>query len=184
MLHRIKISTALFLLGRRHLKAMIGTLFFLISTYMCRCFKKPSSAILKQRQLLLNIACGSLVHEGWINLDMQPKKGAFYMDARQKLPFKDTSVLHIHCEHFLEHLDRPAAIAFLKELYRILEPQGSARIILPDAERYLVAYCEKENSFFSVLKNLGGATEPFRTPIEVINQMFRMGGGAQICLGL
>ncbi|RMF27281.1 MAG: hypothetical protein D6765_07785 [Bacteroidetes bacterium] len=83
---------------------------------------------------------------------------------------------HIHCEHFLEHLSQEDAIRFLGECHRLLEPGGSLRLILPDAEKYLRAYANRNLAFFEPLSRLGNAQRPFRTPMEIINQMFRMGG--------
>src|SRR6185312_6744609 len=50
------------------------------------------------------------------------------------------------------------------------------RIGVPDAALYLRRYLENQTDFFSKLRHLGGAVQPLETPIEVINQMFRMGG--------
>ncbi len=123
----------------------------------------------------LHIGCGELILQDWINLDLYPQPGAFYLDAGKELPFRDNSAPYIHCEHFLEHLIQPQGIVFLKECFRILIPGGTLRIIVPDAEKYLNAYCNEDHSFFIQLECLGGAEIPLKTPCEVVNQMFRMG---------
>ena len=41
----------------------------------------------------------------------------------------------------------------------------------------MVAYYQNDRNFFNHLRGLGNATEPLDTPVKVINQMFRMGGG-------
>src|SRR5262245_14071277 len=56
--------------------------------------------------LLLNIGCGQLTSGGWVNVDYQPIQGrSFYLDVQNGLPLSNGSVHHIHCEHFLEHLE-------------------------------------------------------------------------------
>lgn len=50
------------------------------------------------------------------------------------------------------------------------------RVIVPDAERYMRAYCAEDRAFFDKLVDLGGAVEPLRLKNEVCNQAFRMGG--------
>jgi predicted SAM-dependent methyltransferase len=124
----------------------------------------------------VNVACGNLVREGWINVDLYPGPGAFYMDVVQGLPFADGAVEHIHCEHFLEHLSFEQAGRFLAECHRVLAPGGGMRIVVPDAEKYIAAYSRNDAGFFEQLRFLGKAARPLDTPIQVINQMFRMGG--------
>jgi len=124
----------------------------------------------------VNLACGSLIRDGWVNVDLYPGPGAFYMDVVQGMPFADGAVVHIHCEHFLEHLSFDQAERFLAECHRVLAPGGTLRIILPDAGKYISAYSRNDAEFFQQLRFLGGSVRPLDTPIQVINQMFRMGG--------
>lgn len=46
--------------------------------------------------------------------------------------------------------------------------------MVPDAGKYLHAYVSNDHDFFKLLENLGGSREAMRTPIEVVNRMFRM----------
>lgn len=127
-------------------------------------------------QLLVNIGCGQLVHSGWVNLDKIVSKGVYYVRLDRGISLPTGVARHIHCEHFLEHLEYERAFHFLAECHRVLQEGGSIRVIVPDAERYIRAYCQHDTFFFEKLKNLGGAVNAFRTPIEVINRMFRMAG--------
>lgn len=68
------------------------------------------------------------------------------------------------------------AIGLLKECFRILVPAGIIRLGVPDAEIYLRAYVEDRSEFFKEIQHLGGAVVPLSNPMDVINQMFRMGG--------
>ena len=124
----------------------------------------------------LHIGCGPLVRDGWVNLDLFPADGAHYVDGNNALPFEDSIFQHIHCEHFLEHLEQERAIRFLKNCFRVLKPGGSFRIIVPDAEKYFRAYVAGDTEYFQRLENLGGSSEALRTPCEVVNRMFRMWG--------
>ena len=126
--------------------------------------------------LLINLGAGALQDSRWINVDIEPKNGAYFADLRDPLPLRDGSVRHIHCEHFLEHLEYFYAKKFLGECRRVLGDGGSMRIIVPDAEKYIRAYAAGDRAFFDRLRDLGNPGEPFRTPIEVINQMFDMCG--------
>lgn len=46
-------------------------------------------------------------------------------------PWADNSIEEAYASHFVEHLDAPARIHFVNELYRILVPGGTATIITP-----------------------------------------------------
>jgi predicted SAM-dependent methyltransferase len=127
--------------------------------------------------LLLNVGCGQLIHELWVNIDYEVVPGrSFYFDALDLLPLVDASVRHIHCEHFLEHLEHRDALRFLRECNRVLDSGGTMRVIVPDAERYMRAYVANDLDFFDRLVNLGGHQEPLRPKNLVCNQMFRMWG--------
>lgn len=125
----------------------------------------------------LNVGAGRQALPGYVNLDRFPtSRDVLYWDFRKRLPLSDGSVRHVHCEHFIEHLERHEALALLGEFRRVLEPGGTVRLVCPDAERYFRAYCADDAAFFKSLSRLGGASLPFERPIEVINQMFRMAG--------
>lgn len=148
---------------------------FVIQQTFLDIFEKNKLRKIPGTHLLLNIGCAKLPKAGWINIDINPCKGVYYADVSRSIPLRDDTVRHIHCEHLLEHLDYEAVKKFLKECLRILEKGRLLRLIVPDAEKYLRAYCQNDNEFFEKLKDLGEGG-PFRTRIEIINQVFRMGG--------
>ena len=82
----------------------------------------------------LNLGCGSLTRAGWINVDLA---GADYIaDLRDGLKLRAGCARHIHCEHFLEHLEFDDAIQLIRDAFTALENGGTLRIVVPDAERY------------------------------------------------
>ncbi len=137
---------------------------------------KLGAAYKDKKNLLVNFGAGDLVNPAWVNVDFFGKNAVFYYDLREPLPFADGAVRHIHCEHFLEHLQQDDAKRFMSECRRILMPGGTLRLILPDAEKYIRAYSAGDEAYFAPLSQLGKASEPFRTRMEIINQVFRMGG--------
>ena len=128
------------------------------------------------RALLLHIGSGPRVKEGWVNIDISDAPGTYYADLRNPLPLADGSAAHIHAEHVVEHLEYEEAQRFLAECFRLLQPGGSLRVIVPDAGKYLRAYVTGDEEFFAKITRLGGAQYEMRTKMEIINQMFRMGG--------
>ena len=135
------------------------------------------------RDLWINLGSGKHGKPGWVNVDIKGEDGVNCLyDCRKSLPFPDRSVAGIFCEHFLEHLDYTEEIPwFLTECHRVLKPGGVLRIIVPDLEKYLKAYCQggwdelsrvrplnkdRRDSYF---KNM------YNTRMELVNVLFHQG---------
>ena len=129
--------------------------------------------------LSLNIGAGPFGKDTWTNIDMAPYKNVTLVyDARKKLPFADGSVDRIRCEHVFEHLDRRDEVPkFLQECLRSLKPGGVLRIVVPDLELFVKAYCNGTNEAWQHLgfdlNNLPGGLE---TPMDILNYTFRQSG--------
>lgn len=163
---------------RAHLRRIRDELLDLLHTIRGEAFRagRTRTQLRGRSGLRLNVGAGHLAREGYVNLDRFPAgKDVLYWDFRNPLPLADGSATHIHCEHFIEHLEHHEALALLHEFGRVLAPGGTLRLICPDAGLYLRAYVEGNAAFFRSLERLGGATRPMTQPIEIINQMFRMG---------
>lgn len=133
--------------------------------------------------MLVNIAPGNQGRAGWVNLDVweAPLVDCLY-DCRKSLPFPDASVRGIFCEHFFEHIDYTEEVPyFLSECHRVLKRGGVLRLILPDAEKYLRAYCKGGWEELNRIRPLDpGQTDSYfhcryNTPMELINVIFRQG---------
>jgi predicted SAM-dependent methyltransferase len=63
------------------------------------------------------------------------RKNVFvHHDVAHSLPFADASVDFVFTSHLVEHLTRNQCVRFLREVNRVLRPQGVARIATPDLE--------------------------------------------------
>lgn len=124
----------------------------------------------QRKHLLIHLASGSYYLPGWVNIDGLSRDPAdLRLDLRTALPLPSHCARFILCEHFLEHLEYPGeALLFLQECRRLLEPGGILRLSVPDAEKYLVAYYEKDRAFFE-------RERPGCSPMEAVNNMFRQG---------
>ncbi len=133
--------------------------------------------------LLVNLGAGDQGKPGWVNVDAMRLPGVNCVyDCRTNLPFPDESVRGIFCEHFFEHLDYTEEVPiFLTTCYRVLQPGGVLRLIVPDTERYLRAYCAGGWDELSALRKLDAQhTDPvfqcvYNTRMELINMVFRQG---------
>ncbi|UPU37639.1 methyltransferase domain-containing protein [Geomonas paludis] len=102
------------------------------------------------RRVLLNLGCGVRTNPEWVNIDWSLKLrlsrlplvrrlvscpgGVMIHDLRKGIPFADGSVDAVYSSHVLEHLMREHAALFLKEMFRVLKPGGTVRIVVPDLE--------------------------------------------------
>ena len=105
----------------------------------------------------------------------------YYMeqDATKKLPFAAASFEWVYAEHFIEHITQPQAIAWLKEVRRILEPGGLLRLTTPDLLRYAEGYLDPAAAFFKAhraeMRKMG--CPPMETRRAwMVNQIFRFWG--------
>jgi len=135
--------------------------------------------------LYANIGCGDLgISENWVNLDNSKYKNVtFVFDCRKDLPFASNTVKGIFCEHFFEHLDYSDEVPyFLKSCYNGLEMGGVLRIIVPDAEKYLIGYCQEGWDYLiktrPLDKNLNDKLMniQYQTKMQLVNEVFRQSG--------
>jgi len=100
--------------------------------------------------LKLNLGCGGVVVDGWVNVDYSLgakfkkipvvrrlplfrfhwSKGIVIHDLRKPFPWKDAQM--IYSSHFLEHLDAEQGSEFLQHCRQALAPGGIIRIVVPD----------------------------------------------------
>jgi len=90
--------------------------------------------------LKLNIGCGSVYLEGWVNIDIESETADLIHDMRNPLPYHDNSIDFIYNEHFIEHLSVDEGVGVMKEFHRVLKPRGVLRIATPDLRRVLFRY--------------------------------------------
>jgi len=125
----------------------------------------------------VNVASGPFALSGFVNLDLlSSHPEVIEYDCRWSLPFTDASVSGIRVEHFFEHLEpRQELPAFLAESHRVLGAGGVLRIVVPDAERYVRAYCSDGADGVNAFEALGVAApfpEDLPTRMDIVNHMF------------
>jgi SAM-dependent methyltransferase len=139
----------------------------------------------KLRGISLNVGSGGRGRADWINLDATPNHADIFCthDLRRPLPLADGSVTRILAEHVIEHLDFHDDVPrVFAEFYRVLEPGGVARIVVPDAERFMRAYLEARPELWIELGFADGRLpSDMSDPIELVNHVFHQGG--EHCFG-
>jgi SAM-dependent methyltransferase len=113
----------------------------------------PKTGKIKTDEIKINIGSGLSGIRGWRNLDNSPTitlsripvlnrllktpdwpRDVQRYDVRKGLRFADGSVRYIYSSHTFEHFTPAESLAVAKECFRVLEPQGILRIVVPDLE--------------------------------------------------
>jgi predicted SAM-dependent methyltransferase len=107
--------------------------------------------------LRLNVGSSGGHVEGWISIDIErdPEGRCFRMDAAAPWPFRDGSAAAVNSEHFIEHLTRDQAAAYLREAFRVLRCGGTIRTSTPDLAGMAEAYIAKDPGVLDVHRSHG-----------------------------
>ena len=151
----------------------------------------------KNTPLRLNLGCGLLAPEGWVNVDgswnarlaKRPlvrralsslrilpsgkleipwSSKIFIHDVRKPLPFPDGSAIAIYASHVLEHLYVEEGQKLMEESLRVLQVGGVLRVVVPDLRAIAEEYLGNGAS-----QNQTARSESLR-PAELFNQRLLM----------
>ena len=88
------------------------------------------SAAVNIPDLRLNVGCGTLRLDGWLNCDRYPGDAVdMVFDLEQVWPFGSNSVKAVFASHTLEHLNDYRT--FFREAWRVLHAEGQLMIRVP-----------------------------------------------------
>lgn len=107
---------------------------------------------------LLNLGCGPLNYQGWVNADdfafkrwlcESQFRPQWRLDITHRWKCKDSHWDGIFTQHVLEHITYSQATFVLEECFRTLKPGAWLRISVPGIARYVDFYTGREaNPFF------------------------------------
>ena len=111
----------------------------------------------------LHLGCGLTTPEGWVNVDgswnarlarypvlrkslaalhIIPRglaevkwRNVKYHDLRRPLPWGNGVASAVYASHVLEHLYADQALSLVQEAFRVLQPEGVIRLMVPDLEK-------------------------------------------------
>lgn len=88
----------------------------------------------------LQLGAGSNNLQGWFNTDYFPRNNIFFLDVTKPFPAPSNSFQFVFSEHHIEHISYKYAVGMLKEVFRIMKPDGYIRIATPNLQQYLSSY--------------------------------------------
>lgn len=110
-----------------------------------------------------HLGCGTIFIPSYLNIGWWPHlgEGTLYAnpngvegavlynhDLVQGIPAADNSLEVVYHSHLLEHLTNVEGIEFTKACYRVLQPGGILRILVPDLELWSRNYIGNNQFFF------------------------------------
>jgi predicted SAM-dependent methyltransferase len=85
--------------------------------------------------ILVNIGCGWITHQSWLNVDMNPTDPTVKpLRPNGGIPLGSNLATACYSSHVLEHIPRRAAAGFILEQKRVLRSGGIIRVVLPDLQ--------------------------------------------------
>lgn len=92
-------------------------------------------AVKAEGPLRLNLGCGHIALDGYVNVDMRALPGVDVVAPIDGLPFEQGSVAEVFSAHVLEHFPQEQLRRRLLPYWRsLLEPGGVFRAVVPDLE--------------------------------------------------
>jgi predicted SAM-dependent methyltransferase len=92
----------------------------------------------------LEIGSGPKPKEGYLHFDIRKLPGTDVVGDARKLPFKDGEFVEVYSRFFLEHLPRKDAVLSLKEMFRVLDTDGTLEILVPNLAYFCKLFIEEK----------------------------------------
>ncbi len=126
----------------------------------------------------LQIGCGYNIYDNFINTDIEWKPNVIPWDIstikEDNYPVENESLKGIYTEHCLEHIPFQSTWDNLHEFYRMLKPNGTVRIAVPDGGLFIDLYNKHHAGEKVSFPKPDDRAEP--TPMISINRIARSHG--------
>ncbi len=122
----------------------------------------------------LEIGHGQNKKHLFVGLDYNLRTDVPY-DLKWGLPFKKERFDFIYAEHVFEHFNYSELTGILKECKRVLKPEGTLRIVVPNANLYIKGYLNPQNfNILEMCRYQWGLS--YASPLDYLNYIFYMDG--------
>jgi predicted SAM-dependent methyltransferase len=110
--------------------------------------------------LRLNLGCGHLALDGYLNVDLRELPGVDIVAEAGKLPLENGEVDEIFSAHLLEHFPQEALRrVLLPYWFGLLRPGGTFRTVVPDAEAMIREYSNGRYDYEDMREVMYGAQD-------------------------
>ena len=130
----------------------------------------------------LNIGCGKVYKEGFVNIDAFDKSVADKIMDADNLDFLNDSVDEIYAGQLIEHLGIIKSIYTLSEWFRVLKPGGILTVETPFIEESFKRFLKGDRETKKVLINwiygldTEGMTHKFCFPEDLLEEVLNRAG--------
>jgi SAM-dependent methyltransferase len=108
----------------------------------------------------LNLGCGHIPLDGFVNIDMRPLPGVDVVAAVDDLPVEPGSIAEIFSAHVLEHFpEAELSRRLLPYWVSMLRPGGVFRAVVPDLPSMIQQYVQRDIDFESLRQVAYGGQE-------------------------
>jgi predicted SAM-dependent methyltransferase len=108
----------------------------------------------------INVGCGHVQIDGYINVDAREIPGVDIISSASELPFKDGELEEIYCAHLAEHFtELELKKIILPHWFSKIREGGQLHIVVPDAHSMIKDYIAGEMSFEDLRKVTYGAQD-------------------------
>ncbi len=114
----------------------------------------------RKNRLRLNLGCGHIAQEGYINVDRRALPGVDIVAEVDELPFEPGEIDEIFSAHLLEHFPQEQLRReLLPYYYSLLKEGGIFRAVVPDAEAMIQKYTQGEYPYDDMREVMYGAQD-------------------------
>lgn len=135
--------------------------------------------------LRLNLGCGPIQPEEWVNLDPDPKWNALYPKRLDECEFPSDSFDLVVANHVLMMIPFPDLLATVAEVRRVLVPGGVFRIIEPDLIGAFEAFLAGNADHFPIPDELAASVDAklcvYLTQAGATRSVFTFGFFVELC---
>lgn len=117
-------------------------------------------AAARSERVLLNLGCGHISLEGYLNVDRRALPGVDIVSEVDELPFEKGEVDEIFSAHLLEHFPQEQLRReLLPYFFNLLREGGEFRAVVPDAEAMIAEYSNGVYPYDDMREVLYGAQD-------------------------
>lgn len=130
----------------------------------------PTPQVVAASEMRLHLGCGGNVMPNWVNVDIEARPGVIQHDLTRPLPFASGAADFVYSEHFIEHIDFEQGLRLMREVRRVLKPNGVFRLSTPDMLFLIQQYLKRNMTEWANVNWLP------KTPCQMVNGGMRLWG--------